>query len=516
MTEGDVILNMTGIRKSFGGVPVLKAVSFELRRGEVHALMGGNGAGKSTLMKILTGVYAKDGGAIRIDDKDVEYRDTSAAEAAGVAMIFQEFSLVRTLTVAQNIFLNREPRYPGTPFINGAEMVRRSRLILDQLGENIDPNAMVADLDAGYAQMVEIAKALSKDARILVMDEPTASLSEHETSALFALVDRLKKRGISIVYISHRMAEILKLCDRVTVMRDGQAVMTEDTAGLSVPRIVEAMLGAGNTASFVWKERHIPSGSRPVIEVKNLRLSEKIEDVSFDIRPGEIVGLAGLMGSGRTAIARALFGRWPAESGEVLLDGKPILNQADAIDRGVALVPEDRRQLGLVLDHSVRSNIVLPNLGRFTRRGGIVDDGSALNVVTSMIRTMGIKTDGPDKVVRLLSGGNQQKIVIGKWVACEPRLLVLDEPTVGVDIGAKSEIVDTIRAMADKGVAVLVISSELEELMAFSDRILVLYQGRITQNIDRRQIATEEELHHAIQGHDVHKPVRGIAEAPAQ
>ncbi|MFO1142475.1 MAG: sugar ABC transporter ATP-binding protein [Amaricoccus sp.] len=510
------ILEMSGIRKSFGSVPVLKGVGFELRQGEVHALMGGNGAGKSTLMKILTGVYSKDGGTIRIDGKEVEFHDTAAAEAAGVAMIFQEFSLVRTLTVAQNIFLKREPLYPGTPFINGQEMVRRSQAILAQVGEDIDPNAMVEDLMAGYAQMVEIAKALSKNARILVMDEPTASLSEHETQALFALVDRLKKSGISIVYISHRMAEILKLCDRVTVMRDGENVMTADTAGLSVPRIVEAMLGAGNTASFVWQERQIPQGTKPVVEVKNLRLSEKIEDVSFEIRPGEIVGLAGLMGSGRTAIARALFGRWPSESGEVLLDGKPIRDQADAIARGVALVPEDRRQLGLVLDHSVRDNIVLPNLGRFTGAAGFVNDGSALKVVTSMIRSMRIKTDGPDKETRLLSGGNQQKIVIGKWVAREPRLLVLDEPTVGVDIGAKSEIVDTIRAMADRGVAVLVISSELEELMAFSDRILVLYQGRITQNIDRRQIATEEELHHAIQGHDVHEHLRGAAEAPAQ
>jgi ribose transport system ATP-binding protein len=466
-------------------------------------------------MKILTGVYSREGGSIHIDGKEVEFHDTTAAEAAGVAMIFQEFSLVRTLTVAQNIFLKREPLYPRTPFINGPEMVRRSRAILEQLGEDIDPNRMVGDLDAGYAQMVEIGKALSKNARILVMDEPTASLSEHETDALFALVERLRKRGISIVYISHRMAEILKLCDRVTVMRDGQTVMTENTAGLSVPRIVEAMLGEGNTASFTWHERSIPTGTKPILEVKNLRLSEKIEDVSFQIRPGEIVGLAGLMGSRRTASARALFGRWPAESGEVLLDGKPILNQSDAIDRGVALVPEDRRQLGLVLDHSVRDNIVLPNLAGFTRNG-LVNDSGALKTVMATIRSMGIKTDGPDKIARLLSGGNQQKIVIGKWLARNPRLLVLDEPTIGVDIGAKSEIVDTVRAMADKGVAVLVISSELEELMAFSDRILVLYGGRITQNIDRREIATEEELHHAIQGHDVHEPVHGVAQAPAQ
>lgn len=508
------ILDMTDIRKEFGGTPVLKGVSFSLARGEIHALMGGNGAGKSTLMKILTGVYSKDGGAIRIDGEEVAFHNTTAAERAGVAMIFQEFSLVPTLTVAQNIFLRREPRYRGTPFINGPEMVRRSRDILAQLGEDIDPDTMAGDLTAGYAQMVEIAKALSKNARILVMDEPTASLSEQETKALFGLVARLKRSGISIVYISHRMAEILKLCDRVTVMRDGENVMTANCAGLSVPKIVEAMLGAGNAATFTCTIGAMPSGTKPIVQVRNLRLQEKIEDASFDIHPGEIVGLAGLMGSGRTAIARALFGRWPALAGEVLLDGIPIRDQADAIARGVALVPEDRRMLGLVLDHSVRDNIVLPNLGRFTRRG-FVDDTSALTTVSATIRDMGIKTDGPDKPARLLSGGNQQKIVIGKWLARAPRLLVLDEPTIGVDIGAKSEIVEAVRAMADKGVAVLVISSELEELMAFSDRILVLYGGRVTQQINRRDIATEEELHHAIQGHDVHEPDLA-AQAPAQ
>lgn len=510
MSTSDALLEMRGIAKSFGPIPVLKNVDFTLIRGEIHALMGGNGAGKSTLMKILTGVYSKGGGTISIDGHEVDFHDTAAAERAGVAMIFQEFSLIPTLTVAQNIFLKREPRYRGTPIINGAEMVRQSRKILHELGVDIDPNILTGELASGYAQMVEIAKALAKNARILVMDEPTASLSEHETEALFALVERLKSKGISIIYISHRMAEILKLCDRVTVMRDGVAVMTAQCAGLSVSKIVDAMLGAGNTASFVWRERKVPTDAPPILQVKNLRLQERISDASFEIRPGEIVGLAGLMGSGRTAIARALFGRWPALAGEVLLDGKPILNQADAIARGVALVPEDRRTLGLVLDHSVRDNINLPNLDQFTKRG-IVKDKVADNIVTRMIATMGIKTPGPDKITRLLSGGNQQKIVIGKWLARNPRLLVLDEPTIGVDIGAKSEIVESIRAMADKGVAVLVISSELEELMAFSDRILVLYGGRISQELDRRDIESEEELHHAIQGHTIHE--HGVSNA---
>ncbi|MEY4697001.1 MAG: hypothetical protein RIT14_1429 [Pseudomonadota bacterium] len=493
-------LEMTQIGKSFGSIPVLRQVSFGLRRGEVHALMGGNGAGKSTLMKILTGVYSKDSGAVTIDGAPVDLHDTASAERAGIAMIFQEFSLVPTLTVAQNIWLKREPRLPGTPLINNAEMVRRSREILQELGVDIDPEAQVGSLSVGYMQIVEIAKALSKKARILVMDEPTSSLSESETDALFDLVRKLKAQGISIVYISHRMAEILTICDRVTVMRDGQTVMTESCAGLSVERIVEAMLGVGNSASFEWQDRGPRPDTPPILQVRNLRLPARVADVSFDIRPGEIVGLAGLMGSGRTEIAETIFGRRVPLSGEVIFDGQPVKGQADAIDRGIALVPEDRRKMGLVLDHSVRDNILLPNLARFTRHF-LVREDEGLKVVNRTIRDLSIKTDGPDKLARLLSGGNQQKIVLGKWLARDPRLLILDEPTIGVDIGAKSEIVATVRAMADRGMAVLVISSELEELMAISDRILVLHAGRIAQDLNRRTVASEEELHHAIQGH---------------
>ena len=493
-------LQMTHIGKSFGNIPVLRRVSFGLHKGEVHALMGGNGAGKSTLMKILTGVYTKDSGTITIDGQTVDITDTAASERAGIAMIFQEFSLVPTLTVAQNIWLGREPRLPGTPFINNAQMVRQSRLILQELGVDIDPEALVGSLPVGFMQIVEIAKALSKRARILIMDEPTSSLSEAETEALFVLVRKLKSSGISIVYISHRMAEILTICDRVTVMRDGETVMTEPCAGLSVERIVEAMLGAGNTASFEWQDRGDRPAAPPILQVRNLRLASRVQDVSFDIRPGEIVGLAGLMGSGRTEIAETIFGRRAAVSGQVVFDGQPVRGQADAIDRGIALVPEDRRKMGLVLDHSVRDNVLLPNLARFTRHF-LVRDGEGLKTVTRTIRDLKIKTDGPDKLARLLSGGNQQKIVLGKWLARDPRLLILDEPTIGVDIGAKSEIVATVRAMADRGMAVLVISSELEELMAISDRILVLHGGRITQDLNRRNVASEEELHHAIQGH---------------
>jgi ribose transport system ATP-binding protein len=503
-------LEMTDIKKSFGSIPVLKRVSFRLSRGEVHALMGGNGAGKSTLMKILTGVYTRDSGSVKIDGQDVDLHDAISAERAGIAMIFQEFSLIPTLTVAQNIFLRREPRIGRTPFINNGEMVRRSRAILEELGVDIDPEALAGSLSVGYMQIVEIAKALSKNARILVMDEPTSSLSETETEALFHLVRRLKQSGISIVYISHRMAEILANCDRVTVMRDGETVMTEHCEGLTVDQIVEAMLGVGNAAKFEWQDRGERSGQPAILEVRNLALPPRVTDVSFAIEPGEIVGLAGLMGSGRTEIAEAIFGRRSAAAGTVLFDGQPVKGQQDAINRGIALVPEDRRKMGLVLDHSVRDNVLLPNLERFTRHL-FVQDAEVLKTVEDTIRNLSIKTDSPDKLARLLSGGNQQKIVIGKWLARGPRLLILDEPTIGVDIGAKSEIVVTVRRMADAGMAVLLISSELEELMAISDRILVLHNGRIIQNMNRRNLSSEEELHHAIQGHRIKQQASDVA-----
>ena len=496
-----LILEMTDIRKSFGPIPVLNGVGFALQKGEIHALMGGNGAGKSTLMKILTGVYSRDGGTIAIDGQVVDLNDAASAAQAGVAMIFQEFSLIPTLTVAQNIFLKREPRIAGTPFINGAEMVRRAKALLDELGVDIDPNEQVGGLSVGYMQIVEIAKAMSKKARILIMDEPTSSLSDTETDALFDLVRKLKASGISIVYISHRMAEILTICDRVTVMRDGQTVLTANCTDVSVRNIVDAMLGAGNTASFEWKDRGDRPRTNPILTVRNLR-NTRLKDVNFDLYPGEIVGLAGLMGSGRTEVTEGIFGNRPFLGGEILLDGTPVTSQADAIRRGVALVPEDRRKQGLVLGHSIHDNIVLPNLAKFIR-GPFVRDSEAVKVVNATIRNLNIKTDSPDKLARLLSGGNQQKIVIGKWLARNPRVLVLDEPTVGVDIGAKSEIVDTIRAVADRGAAVLVVSSELEELMAVSDRILILFNGRIVQEMNRRDVASEEELHHAIQGHSL-------------
>jgi ribose transport system ATP-binding protein len=490
-------LELRDIQKSFANIPVLKKVDFTLRKGEVHALMGGNGAGKSTLMKILAGVYSRDGGELSINGNPYEFATPRDAEAAGIAMIYQELSLVPTLTVAQNIFLHHEPKSGG--LINDRESVRRSREILAELGEEIDPNARVEDLSTGASQIVEIAKALSKNAQILVMDEPTSSLSEHETSALFRIVEKLKKNGISIVYISHRMAEIFTICDRVTVMRDGKIVLTDDCKNVSMKQLVDAMLGPGRGSTLEWRERTTRPDADSVLEVDGLSLANEYDDISFTVRAGEIVGLAGLMGSGRTEIAQAIFGIRPPGHGAVRICGKPIKTTADAIDAGVALVPESRRLQGLVLDHSLRENFMLPNLQLFGKNS-FIGARAGLNKATDFIRKLKIKTDSPEKVVNLLSGGNQQKVVLSKWLVRQPKLLILDEPTIGVDIGAKTDIVEIVRDLADKGAAILVISSEFEELLAMSDRILVLRHGKLIDQLDRRAIASEEVLHHAVQG----------------
>ena len=493
----ETLLDMRDMEKSFNGIPVLKKAAFALRRGEIHALMGGNGAGKSTLMKILSGVYTRDAGSLTLDGTLATFATPSEAEAAGIAMIFQELSLVPTLTVAQNIFLHREPRRGG--LINDREARRRAGEILDDLGERIDPGTPVEFLSTGARQMVEIAKALSKNARILIMDEPTSSLSEVETQSLFRIARRLRDSGIAIVYISHRMSEIFAICDRVTVMRDGQTVLVDDCANVGMEGLIEAMLGKGSVAALQWQERRVPADARPVLEVENLDVGNRVRKASFSVRAGEIVGLAGLMGSGRTEIAEAIFGVRATGGGTVRIEGKLVRSTGDAISAGVALVPEDRRRQGLVLDHSMLANFLLPSLARFTK-GIFVTDGPAQHVADAAIGDLKIRTDGVGKVVQLLSGGNQQKVVLAKWLARNPRLLILDEPTVGVDIGAKSDIVEIVRAIADRGTAVLVISSEFEELLALSDRLVVLHDGTVVRTMDRRDIASEEVLHHAVQG----------------
>jgi len=492
-------VEMRDIEKGFNGTPVLKGVDFTLARGEVHALAGGNGAGKSTLMKILQGVHRKDAGGIRIGGGEVDFSSTADAEAAGVGMVFQEFSLVPTLSVARNIFLNHEPR--RFRMIDDKAMIRRAGEILQGMDVDLDPRAEVQTLPTGYWQLTEIAKALALDAKVLIMDEPTASLTKTESEALFELIGRLKAQGVGIVYVSHRMEEVYRICDRISVLRDGGVVLSDAVADLSPEQIVAAIVGR-EVDALEWVER--PAATKdttPLLEVRNLTAANGVTGMSFTLHAGEILGLAGLMGSGRTELAKLIFGIDRPTSGEILLRGEPagITNPRIAIAKGIALVPEDRRLQGLVLDHSVRDNLLLPLLPGLNR-GPLVDDRRGDGLAAGLIERLQIKLASAKRPVRLLSGGNQQKVVIAKWLGRDPDVLILDEPTAGVDIGTKSEIIQRIRELADSGKAVIVISSELAELLAVSDRVLVLRNGTVTDDLDRRDIDDEESLQLAIQG----------------
>ena len=494
------ILKMSGIQKSFSGVKVLNDVAFDLKKGEIHALVGGNGAGKSTLMKIMTGVYTKDAGTIEIDGKAADIRGISSAKHAGISMIFQELSLVQSLTVAENMFLNDELK-KGI-FRDTKTMNQKAREALATLGIDVDPNATVSSLSVGMSQMVEIAKAISKGARILVLDEPTASLSDSETVQLFAMMRQLKENGVSMVYISHRMNEILSIADRVTILKDGAIVTTKEIAELTLPKIVSYMMGSEEGANrFEWVERSYDVDAPDLLKVEHLKVNDKIADISFSVKPKEIVGFAGLMGSGRTEILETLFGLRKKKGGQVWLDGKEIScrNATEAVKQGFALIPEDRRKQGLVLMHTVKDNAVLSVIHRMKTGGVFCNDKQAAAQVEENVQSLSIKTDGIHKQVQLLSGGNQQKVVIAKWLNTHPRVMMFDEPTAGVDIGAKSEVLKIIRDFADEGNGVLFVSSELTELMAVCDKIITIFDGKITGVLARKEIKTEEELQNAIQ-----------------
>jgi ribose transport system ATP-binding protein len=501
MNTPDNVVEMRSIFKGFNGVSVLKDVSFNVRKGEVHALAGGNGAGKSTLMKILQGVYQADAGEILIGGKPAAIKSIQDAKAAGIGMVFQEFSLVPSLTVAQNIFLASEPLGAGG-LIDDRASERRAKEVFAEMEVDVDPRAEVSRLGTAYWQLTEIAKALSQNAQVLIMDEPTASLARHESEALFELIDRLKQRGISIIYISHRMDEVYRLADRITILRDGSRLLTEPLTDVTPEQIVEGIVGKKIEGQLAYRERdHVAHEGAPLLEVRGLNAGRRVRDVSFSLRPGEILGLAGLMGSGRTELARALFGIDRRDSGEILIRGEKInlTSPQQAIDAGVALIPEDRRAQGLVLDHSVRDNLLLPLLGQI-RRGPLLDSAKGKELSSSLIKKFAVKVAHPHRPVRLLSGGNQQKVVIAKWLGTDPDILILDEPTAGVDIGTKSEILDMIRDLANAGKAVIVISSEYPELLAVSDRVLVLKDGSVIRDIPRSDIADEEYLQLAVQG----------------
>lgn len=496
------LLEMRGINKAFNDVPILKNVNFGVRKKEIIALMGGNGAGKSTLMKILTGVYQADSGEIFVDGEKAAIHNVLDSRKYGIGMIYQEFSLISTLTVAENIFLTHEPR-KRTGLLDNTKCLQEAKTLLDRLGVQIDPKLRVEELSVGYRQIVEIAKALSQNIRLLIMDEPTSALTEKETEILFGIVRNLIKMDISVVFISHRMKEIYQICDRITVLRDGQIVVSDWTKNIPMDKIVSYIVGNTMSKKFEWVPRDYDMNGQPALEVRHLSYKNRVKDVNIQVFHSEILGIAGLMGSGRTETLLSVFGLLPRDTGEILVNGKTvdIRRPKDAISNGIALIPESRRVQGLVMDHSVKENIIITILDNLKRRL-FISERRANSIVREQITALSIKTDSIKKQIGLLSGGNQQKVVIAKWLANDSDILLMDEPTIGVDIGAKTEIIYRIRELADKGCAIIFVSSELNELLAVADRIIILKDGEVIKEMNRKSIDSEEVLQRAIQGYE--------------
>jgi ribose transport system ATP-binding protein len=480
------VVAMTGIAKSFGGVTALEQIDFFLHKGEIHTLLGGNGAGKSTILKILSGVHRPDQGEVRINGKKLQEHTPEAARRLGIAMIFQEMSLIPSLSVAQNIFLTREPK-GSFGMLDDRAALKKAWVLLESIGIKLDPRRRVENLSAGQRQLTEIAKALSQEASILIMDEPTSTLSVAEIDHLFEFLDRLKRSHASIIYVSHRMEEVRRISDRVTVIRNGRNVMTSAIAETSLDAIIEQIVGR-RIGAFERKARQRKAGQE-ILRVSSLSAKPRPVQADLTVHGGEIVGIAGLMGSGRSSLARSIFGMQPIISGDLRVQEKAvkISSPTAALKAGIGMIPEDRLTQGLVLQHSVASNLTLPVVSRMSRYG-FMQESAERALVREYTKQLRIKAASPEKSVRTLSGGNQQKVVLAKWLAVKPVVLLLDEPTAGVDIGSKTEILEIIREFADRGNGVLIISSEPAELLALSDRILIMANGRIVREISSEEI----------------------------
>ena len=484
------LLDVRGITKRFSGVPALSQVDFAVRAGEVHALIGENGAGKSTLMKILAGVQQPDSGQILLEGKPVVIDSVHTALDLGIAMIHQELNLADNLNVGANIFLGREPHKLGG-MLDFSRIQRESQKYLDLIALDVSPKALVSHLTIGRQQMVEIAKALSTQAKLLIMDEPTSSLSQHEADQLFQVIRQLRERGVAVIYISHRLGEVRDLADRVTVLRDGENAGQLEREQIDHDRMVRLMVGR-DISQFYARRDHEIAGT--LLGVRDFRTTTFPQhSLSFQVNAGEIVGLAGLVGAGRTEVLRGLFGVDSVVSGEIHVAGKliPIASSRDAIRAGLALVPEDRKLQGLFLEMSIRHNVGVPGLARHKRRGGFLNFAQERQDSAQMSGDLKIKATNDRQLTQYLSGGNQQKVVIGKWLAMQPRVLLLDEPTRGVDIGAKQEIYRLMEELAEQGVAILFVSSEMEEVLSMSDRVLVMHEGRITGQLARDELSEE-------------------------
>ena len=488
---GEVILTMKNIDKSFPGVHALDHVDFELKRGEVHALMGENGAGKSTLMKVLTGIYTKDSGTITYEGREVEFHNTHDAQAAGIVIVHQELNMVGDLTVAQNIFIGRE--FKKGFMIDDRKMIQESKKLFDELHINIDPKAKMSDLTVGKQQMCEIAKAISHQAKVIIFDEPSAALTEKEIEDLFAIIRDLRKQNLGIIYISHRMDEIKVITDRVTVMRDGAYVGTLITDECTKEDIINMMVGR---VIYEDPKTHsmVPADAPVVLKVEHLNAGKMVQDVSFELRQGEILGFSGLMGAGRTETARALFGADPKTGGDIYINGKKVTinSPEDAVKNGIGYLSEDRKRFGIVVQKTITENSTLATLPKYMS-GLFINKGAEKEVTERYIKELDTKTPSADQLVVNLSGGNQQKVVIAKWLVRNCDILIFDEPTRGIDVGAKNEIYKLMNRLAAEGKSIIMISSEMTEILRMSDRIIVMCEGKKTGEISIEE-ATQEAI----------------------
>jgi ribose transport system ATP-binding protein len=495
----EVLVSMEGIEKSFPGVHALSQCRFELRSGEVHALVGENGAGKSTLMKVLAGVYNKDAGRIFYKGREVNIPNPRAAQQLGISMIHQELNLMPHLTVAQNIFIGRESRKNFRFLLDEKEINEKTERLLDMMHLRLNPRTKVSTLTVAKQQMVEIAKALSFNSSVLIMDEPTAALTEAEIEELFRIIRELREKGVGIVHISHRLEELKQISDRVTVMRDGRYIDTVHTNEVTIDRIISMMVGR----TIYETAPEVPENGRSEIalEVKNLNRGGSIKDVSFKLKKGEILGMAGLMGAGRTEVARAIFGADPIDSGEIYISGRKVQinSPRDAVRHGIGYLSEDRKRYGLTLGMDVETNLVLATFKKFMSFLGWMNEAKTRATAEHFVNALSIKTPNLQQKVKNLSGGNQQKVVIGKWLTADTNILIFDEPTRGIDVGAKSEIYKLLNNLAQQGKAIVMISSELPEILRMSHRIIVMCEGRITGELSSAEATQEKIMKYATQ-----------------
>ena len=495
----DILVSMEGIEKSFPGVHALNQCRFQLHAGEVHALLGENGAGKSTMMKVLAGIYAPDAGRILYKGKAVTIAGPRAAQGLGISMIHQELNLMPHLTVAQNVFIGREPRRGVRFWLNEKAINEQTQELFQSMHLNLDPRTKVTDLTVAKQQMVEIAKALSYHSEVLIMDEPTAALTETEIDELFRMINQLRARGVGIVYISHRLEEIKRICNRITIMRDGHYINTVDAQDVSIDQIISMMVGR----TIYESAPEVPDtpNQETVLAVKGLNRAGVLKDINFTLKKGEILGFAGLMGAGRTEVARAIFGADRIDTGEIYVQGRraQIKTPRDAVRYGIGYLSEDRKRYGLALGMDVESNVVLAAFKNFLGRLGWVNRGKTRRTAHQYVETLAIKTPTIQQRVRNLSGGNQQKVVIGKWLTADTDILIFDEPTRGIDVGAKSEIYKLLNDLAHQGKSIIMISSELPEVLRMSHRIIVMCEGRITGELNAAEATQEGIMKYATQ-----------------